>query len=170
MGRASKCFSPVGTFKHKWYPDDIIDGNTPIEGGNVWFVDGDKSTGGSGKSWEDAFGESDFDGKLSDFPSTIAAGDVIYVAARTMAQTDTDPTSYTTNLTIDIPQVSIIGVSRGRTQGGLPQLKVGGTTTQAIITIAAPGCLIANLGINGSGDRKSTRLNSSHGSISYAVF
>jgi len=46
----------------------------------------------------------------------------------------------------------LIGVSRGRTQGGLPQLKDGTETTAAILTIRAPGCLIANLGFNGSGN------------------
>jgi len=68
-----------------------------------------------------------------------------------MAATDTDPISYTTNLVINVPQVSLIGVSRGRTQGGLPQLKVGATTTSPIIEIKAPGVLIQNIGINGAG-------------------
>lgn len=135
----------------KWYPKNLILPTMPVEGGNVWFVDGDKTTGGAGRTWEDAFGESDFNGNLSSLSSSIAAGDVIYVANRTMAKTDTDPTSYTTNLVIDVPQISLIGVSRGRTQGGLPQLKVGATTTSPIIKIKAPGVMIANLGINGAG-------------------
>src|SRR4030067_1756653 len=44
-----------------------------------------------------------------------------------------------------------MGISRGRTQGGLPQLKVGATTTSPIIEIKAPGVLVQNIGINGSG-------------------
>ena len=28
----------------KWYPQDVISPLTPVETGNVWFVDGDKST------------------------------------------------------------------------------------------------------------------------------
>lgn len=133
----------------KWYPDNIVSALTPVEGGNVWFVDGDKATGTQGgKSWEDAFTEAQFDGNISALG--VVAGDVVYVAARTMVATDTDPVSYTTNLTVNVPQVSIIGVSRGRTQGGLPQLKVGATTTQAIIRVRAPGVQIVNLGINGA--------------------
>src|SRR3990167_2277626 len=154
----------------KWYPDDLVVPGIPLEGGNVWYVDGDKSSGGAGGSWEDAFGESDFNGNLSAFPSTIAAGDVIYVAGRTMAATDTDPISYTTNLTIDVPQVSIIGVSRGRTQGGLPQLKVGATTTQAIIRVRAPGVLIQNLGINGTGATGGGIRFDDDGGTTYASF
>ena len=133
----------------KWYPQNVISPLVPVETGNIWFVDGDKTTGGGGRTWEDAFGESDFNGNLSAL--NIAAGDVIYVAGRTMAATDTDPISYTTNLVVNVPQVSIIGVSRGRTQGGLPQLKVGATTTSPIISVRAPGVLIQNLGINGAG-------------------
>jgi hypothetical protein len=140
----------------------------PVEGGNVWFVDGDKTTGGGGKSWEDAFGESDFDGNISAL--NVVAGDVVYVAGRTMAATDTDPTSYTTNLTINVPQVSIIGVSRGRTQGGLPQFKVGATTTSPVITIAAPGVLIANIGINGAGATGGGILLNDDGGTTYSSF
>src|SRR3990167_709966 len=135
----------------KWYPDDLVLPGMPLDGGSVWYVDGDKSSNGGGGSWEDAFSETQFNGNLSSISSAIAAGDVFYVAGRTMAATDTDPISYTTNLVLNVPQVSLIGVSRGRTQGGLPQLKVGATTTSPIIEIKAPGVLIQNIGINGAG-------------------
>src|SRR3990167_9140841 len=135
----------------KWYPDDLVVPGVPLEGGNVWYVDGDKSSNGGGGSWEDAFSESQFNGNLSSISSAIAAGDVFYVAGRTMAATDTDPISYTTNLVVNLPQVSIIGGSRGRTQGGLPQLKVGATTTSPIIEINAPGVMLSNIGSNAAG-------------------
>ena len=154
----------------QWYPDDFVSAGLPLETGRIWYVDGDKSTGGAGAKWEDAFSESDFTGSLSGISSSIAAGDVILVAGRTMAQTDTDPISYTTNLTIDIPQVSIIGVSRGRTQGGLPQFKVGATTTQAVIRVRAPGVLIANIGINGSGATGGGIRFDDDGGTTYASF
>src|SRR3990167_3593590 len=144
MGNAAN-YIPALRYGHKVYPQNIIDSSTPVETGNIWFVDGDKSTGGAGASWEDAFAT------LVAAEAAASAGDVIYVAGKTMAATDTDPGSYTQNLTINTPQLSIIGISRGRTQGGLPQLKVGATTTAAIITIAAPGVLLANLGFNGAG-------------------
>jgi hypothetical protein len=49
-----------------------------------------------------------------------------------------------------LPLISlIIGVSRGRTQGGLPQFKIGAGTT-AMFDIQAPGVYIANLGFNGA--------------------
>ena len=131
MGDAAN-YIPALKYGHKIYPQNIISPLTPVETGKVWFVDGDKTgSGAGGASWADAFTETDFDGNLSGFPSTISAGDVIYVANRTMAKTDTDPISYTTNLTIDVPQVSLIGISRGRTQGDFlslrsvgPQLKL----------------------------------------------
>lgn len=148
MGNAANDI-PTLKFGNKIYPQNLVLPTMPLEGGNVYFVDGDKSTGGAGKTWEDAFGESDFNGNISSLG--VSAGDVVYVAGRTMAATNTDPISYTTNLVVNVPQVSIIGVSRGRTQGGLPQLKVGATTTSPIVEIKAPGVLIANIGINGDG-------------------
>src|SRR3990167_10370559 len=144
MGNAAN-YIPALRYGHKVYPQNIIDSSTPVETGNIWFVDGDKSTGGAGASWEDAFAT------IVAAEAAASAGDVIYVAGKTMAKTDTDPGSYTENLTINTPQLSIIGVSRGRSQGGLPQLKVGATTTSPIITISAPGVLVANLGFNGAG-------------------
>src|SRR3712207_8477770 len=39
-----------------------------------------------------------------------------------------------------------------------------------IVTIPKPGAEVALLGEDSGGDRKSTRLNSSHANISYAVF
>jgi hypothetical protein len=133
------------------YPQNLVLPTImPLEGGKVWFVDGDKSVGThGGRSWEDAFDETAFTGKLSAL--NVSAGDVVFVAGRTMAATDTDPISYTTNLEIDVPQVSLIGVSRGRTQGGLPQFKVGATTTSPIIKISAPAVMVANIGVNGAG-------------------
>lgn len=147
-------YIPAFKYGAKVYPKNMVSPNVPIEGGKVWFVDGDISTAGShsGSSWEDAWSETEFDGNLSDINNGgISAGDVIYVAARTMAQSDTDPVSYTANLVIDVPQVSIIGISRGLTQGGLPQFKVGATTTSPVISVQAPGTLLANLGVNGIG-------------------
>ncbi len=169
MGNAAN-YMPALKYGHKIYPQNIISPLTPVESGNVWFVDGDKTTGGSGTSWEDAWSESDFDGALTALSSSITAGDVIYVAARSMTKTSTDPVSYTTNLTIDVPQISLIGVSRGRTQGGLPQLKVGGTTTQAIIRVRAPGVLIQNIGINGAGATGGGIRYDDDGGTTYASF
>jgi len=118
----------------------------PNVNGKVLFVDGTYG----------ADGNKGTDPKLA--LSTIARaialanpGDTIFVFPKVMAATDTDPGSYAESVTIDVPQVSLLGVARGRTQGGLPQLKVGTTTTSPIITVAAPAVLIANVGVNGAG-------------------
>lgn len=132
----------------KWYPEHMISPLTPVETGDVWFVDGDKTADGGGKTWNDAFDT------IASAISAASAGDVIYIAAKTITAAATDPISYEENLTIPNAKssLSLIGVSRGRTQGGLPQLKDGATTTQEILRIRAPGCLIQNLGFNGAGN------------------
>jgi hypothetical protein len=78
-------------------------------------------------------------------------GGVVYVFPKKTTSLATDPTDYAETLIINNnqPNTSIIGVGTGLTQGGLPQLKIGAGTT-AMIDVRAPGCTVANLGINGA--------------------
>jgi len=117
--------------------------------GDVWYVDASKATGasGDGTTWNEAFIT------IAEGIAAASAGDICYVAQQTHTDYTGDPVSYSENMTIPYAtsNFALIGVSRGRTQGGLPQCKVGSTTTQALLRIRAPGCLIMNLGFNGSG-------------------
>ena len=121
----------------------LLDVPLPRSGGTVWFVDGThgldgntgKSLSGAKKTIQDALDE-------------VAEGDTVLVLPKEMAITDTDPGSYAETLIVSKANISIIGVSRGRTQGGLPQIKIGAGST-ALLTVRGPGCLIANLGFNG---------------------
>lgn len=130
----------------KWGPEDMTAVSYLNDTDGYLFVDGDKSTGGAGRSWADAYAT------IQAAVTAANAGDTIFVAGRTITATATDPVSYAE--TIIIPnataQLSLIGVSRGRTQGGLPQVKIGGSSTTAMLTIRAPGCLVANMGFNGA--------------------
>lgn len=120
----------------------------PALGGRAWFVDGSNGSDGyTGKSPARPFAT------IQKAVDKAVAGDTIYVYPLAMAVGATDPGSYAENIVVPATteNLAIIGVSYGRTQGGLPQVKVGTTTTQAILTVRAPGCLIANLGINGAG-------------------
>ena len=115
--------------------------------GNCWFVDGTNGLDtNDGKSWKTA--------KITIQAAITAAsgGDTIYIAAMAIAAGATDPGSYAENLIIPATNesLSLIGVTRGRTQGGLPQIKVGGTVASSLLTIRSSGCLIANLGFNGN--------------------
>lgn len=117
--------------------------------GEVRYVDGTNgSSVNQGKSWSDALDT------IQAAVTAVGAKGVVYVAPIEMAAGVTDPGSYEENIVIPATHesLSIIGVSRGRTQGGLPQLKDGATTTQHILVIRAPGCLVMNLGFNGSGN------------------
>ena len=98
-------------------------------------------------------------------------GGIVYVMPKEMAAGATDPGNYTESIIIPATMagLQIIGVSRGRTQGGLPQIKVGTTTTNPILTIRAPGCRIANLGINGDGGTGGGILLDDDGSTKTAI-
>jgi len=113
--------------------------------GNTLYVNGDVDSSGSGDSWDSAIKT------IQEAVTAADAGDTIYVTARDITDATGDPTSY--DETIIIPaatsNLSIIGVNRGRTQGGLPQIKIGAGTV-AMLTVRAPGCLIANLGFDGA--------------------
>jgi len=114
--------------------------------GSVWYVDGTNgSSGNNGNSWSTAMDT------ISGAVALAGAGDTIYVTAKAITDETGDPTSYAETIIIPntLTSLSIIGVSRGRTQGGLPQVKIGAGST-AMLTVRAPGCLIANMGFNGA--------------------
>lgn len=128
----------------------MVGSGTPIpqKGSTVKFVDGTNgSDGNSGNSPDEAYAT------IQKGVTAAGAGGVVYVFPKDMG-VDGDPGSYVENVTIAAThdRLSIIGVSHGRTQCGLPQIKTGTTTTSPLITINAQGCLIANMGVNGAGN------------------
>lgn len=120
--------------------------------GNIKFVDG---TNGSddydGTSWSEAYAT------VQKGVTETGAFGVVYVLPKEMVAGSTDPNSYAETVIIPATHecLSIIGIGH-RTQGGLPQLKKGSGTT-ALLTIRAPGCLIANMGFNGIWTADSTQ-------------
>ena len=135
---------PYVMSEHVTFAGGLTGANT---NGHVWYVDGTNgSAGNNAKSWSNAMNT------IQGAVDLAGVGDVIYVAPKTISDATGDPTSYAEVVTIgfDTPSLSIIGVSRGRTQGGLPQIKMGSGST-ALLTIRAAGCLIANMGFNGYG-------------------
>jgi hypothetical protein len=141
--------------------DLMVDGKLTVAGGiagaltngDTWFVDGTNgSATGDGRSWSTA---------LSTIQAAVTAateGDVIYIAPKSIAAGETDPSSYAETVIIPAGKanLSLIGLNRGRTQGGLPQIKKGSGTT-ALLTVRSPGCLIANIGFNGIWTADSTQ-------------
>lgn len=115
--------------------------------GAVRYVDGSNgSDSNDGKSWSTAMAT------IQAAITSAGAYGTVFVLPIEMAAGATDPGSYTENIIIPATHecMNIIGIGN-RTQGGLPQLKVGATTTAALFTIRAPGCSLRGLGFNGSG-------------------
>ena len=116
--------------------------------GRILFVDGDRGsdTGHEGSSPNKAFKT------IQKAIDVASPGSVIYIFPLAMEATDTDPDSYAETLIIpnSKPQLSLIGIGTGMTQGGVPQIKIGGDSTTAMLDIRAPGCLVKNLGFNGA--------------------
>jgi len=133
------------------FSEDITFANASMGSGGEgasWYVDGTNGAStNDAKSWSTAIDT------IQGAIDLAGAGDTVYVTSQLITDFTGDPTSYAENVTITagLNNLSIIGVSRGRTQGGLPQLKVGSTTTQALLTVNAAGCLILNMGLNGIG-------------------
>jgi hypothetical protein len=113
-----------------------------------WYVDGTygDDTNNDGLSWEGAFKT------IQKAVDVAGPNDMIVIMPKLMTAGSTDPVSYEETIIIPAtkPGLAIVGYSTGRAQGGLPQIKKG-SGSAALITIRAPGCLIANIGINGSG-------------------
>ncbi len=145
MGKASN-YIPALKYGHKIYPEDMA---SPFTWGDYWYVDGDNGsdTSRSGRSLDKGFASVEY------ALTQVSAGDVVFIKALAMATGATDPVSYTENAVITAAndRVSIFGINTGRTQGGLPQIKVGATTSSPLLKIQAPGCQITNVGFNGAG-------------------
>ena len=129
----------------------VRDGKTLIDGmpvvptlGDIWWVDGTNgAASNTGKAPNDAFA------LLATALTKVDQHDIVYVMAKEMAASDTDPGNYAETVTISVPQISVIGVGRGPVQGGLPQFKIGAGST-VMISVEAPGVTLENLGINGA--------------------
>jgi len=121
--------------------------NTIVPFGTTRFVDGTNGADtNTGSDWGHAFAT------IQAAVTASSAGDTIAIAAKTITAGATDPTSYAESITIIAAKtnLTLVGVSRGRTQMGLPQIKPAGSTNAACLTIRAGGCLIQNLGFNGN--------------------
>lgn len=139
------------------YPNKVANFENPVSFANVsglgsnegsnYYVDGTNGAStNDGKSWATAIDT------IQGAVDLASAGDNIYIAPKLIADATGDPTSYAETIIIPYtkPSMSLIGVSRGLTQGGLPQIKPGGAAHTYALKIRAPGCLIANLGFNGN--------------------
>ena len=84
--------------------------------------------------------------------TAASAGDTIAVRPRSISAGATDPVDYAETVIVPAGKsgLRIIGDANGLAQGAEPQIKIGSGST-AMITLRSPGCLIAGLGINGSG-------------------
>ena len=114
---------------------------------HVYYVDGDNGADqDTGRSPDHAFAT------IQQAVTKANSGSTIYVFPRKHTDYTGDPVNYAETIIIPYTHsnLSIIGVCTGRTQGGLPQIKKGSGST-ALLTIRAPGCLIANMGFNGYG-------------------
>lgn len=119
-----------------------------IANDSVYWVDGTNGTdGNTGRTPKKAWRS------IQTAITRSQAGGVIYILPKKYVALATDPTSYEETLIIpnSKPNLSLIGVGSGQTQGGLPQLK-DGTSTEPIISVQAPGLLIKGLGLNGAGN------------------
>lgn len=131
MGKASRYMPAVGTFGHKWYPEDIV-GYPEMTIGNFWFVNSNK-VDGNGKSWEKPFAD------LQTALDSVSSGDVIYMA----------PGTYTGNYTCpddtEARNVSVIGVNPGQPgiRGGVNLSPT--SSASPIITCKASGWRFSKL-------------------------
>lgn len=115
--------------------------------GTILYVDGSNgSDTNDGQSWSTA------KKTIQAAVTAVGADGVVFVLPKLITDMAGDPTNYAEAIIIPATHggMSLIGVNRGRTQLGLPQIKPAGTTHTWILKIRAPGCYIAGLGFNGN--------------------
>ena len=114
--------------------------------GSVRYVDGTNgASGNDGKSWTTALDT------IQAGVTAAGAKGTVFVAPKAITDFTGDPTNYAEVVIIPATHygLSLIGVSRGQTQGGLPQIKMG-SGANALVTVRAAGCLIQSIGFDGS--------------------
>jgi len=91
-------FMPAVAFGAKWYPEDIVGAGGGTKG-DYWFVDADKSAGGTGQSWEDAWST------VANAVAALSDDDVLFIG----------PGSYNEGVTHTITEsnVKVIGAQSG---------------------------------------------------------
>jgi hypothetical protein len=119
-------------------------GQAYLRGKNTWFVNGDLAASGDGSNWDAGFAT------IQEAVTAASAGDSIFIKQKKITALSTDPVDYAETIIVPNtkPNLALIGVNFGRTQGGLPQIKKGSGST-ALLTLRAPGCYISNLCFNG---------------------
>lgn len=142
MGRASQYFSPVGTFKHKWYPEDIagIIGLPYVR--NVIYVD---PTGGN---------DSANGGDINRAVKTVARGYALAGSAKhdvvLIAPTGgTGRTAETTAITWGKRFTHLVGNAAPTAQDARAGISFG---TGGSLSITENGCMFKNLTFNGTAD------------------
>lgn len=137
----------IALMGYGWTGQQLVNAGLGSPFGNTFYVDGSNgSDENSGKSSSKA--KATIQGAVD----AASGGDTIYVLPKTLSDKTGDPTSYAETIIIPNtkPNLKLIGISFGQTQGGLPQIKIGAGAV-ALLTIRAPGCLISSLGFNGVG-------------------
>lgn len=144
MGLAHE-YMPAVKYGAKWLESEIL-GLFSNMFANSWYVDGDNgSDNNTGKEPGKAFAT------IQKAVTSANHWDTIYIKALNMVAGATDPESYAETIIIPAGKsgLRLIGIGNGRVQGGLPQIKIGAGST-AMLTVRSPGCVIANLGLNGA--------------------
>ena len=141
-------YVPALKYGAKILPSEIIGFNGFSPWTNFWYVDKDNGSDSEvGTSPTKAFAT------IQAAVTASAAGGSILIKARKTTALSTDPNNYAENIVIPngTSELTLFGYGTGRVQSGLPQITVGSVTTQALITVRAPGFAMYNIGVNGIG-------------------
>lgn len=146
-------YVPALKYGAKLFSNETI-GSGGNDFANIYYVDADNgSDNNTGLTPNEATATIQKAVTLAAAANLISkTGSTVYVKAKYMVAGSTDPVSYAETVIIPAAggdNMAIVGVSNNRTQGGLPQIKIGSGST-AMITVRAPGVLLANIGINGA--------------------
>lgn len=112
----------------------------------IQFVDGDNGSDGNNGLAPDSAKKT-----IQAAVTASGKGGIVYVFPKAATDLAVDPNSYAETVIIPYTHanLTICGVGTGRTQGGLPQMKIA-TGSTAMIDVRAPGVTVMNMCINGA--------------------
>ena len=136
----------------RWEADDVLVGYGNTKG-EVWYVDGDRSTGGAGQDWDDAFPT------ITEALAAATTDDVIFVGQGTYAEE---------SLVVTQDNLKIIGVGTGAFHRGPTIYNSAKTTDIQLMNVDAHNVEIAGLRFIVPNDAVSTAGSNTAYALTYA--
>jgi hypothetical protein len=121
-------------------------------GADLLLVDGDNGNDSTGVVNDASKPYKSIQGAVTAARNASSINGTVFILPKAMAAGASDPSNYAETVIVPagLSGLRLIGCGGGPVQGGQPQMKIGGSSTTAMLTLRAPGCVVAGITFNGA--------------------